>query len=204
MTNHLNNLLRQSITTATNLLDSYRSLFDEIKDKAQDLVNSAHSIPEISRQISNTQLSSVQALQLINTATYDNQRLSNLVNVYYTPRLNELFFDIKQVVATLDNEFYQDTFIQSIKTTAEKERKRATFGFELDTILNHTKSLDISYQSICRFVSNNIFALDRLQRMVELIDRVQGKDLWLENKANQQTDDIMSNLETADDFDEFI
>lgn len=191
--------LSQVTQQSETLIEKLRGIYKEFVVEVDKHLKSGFTIPDISKRISDKKTTSTGAMKAINEATYYGQQLSNLYYSYYAPRVNELKSDINTLVFTLQNAFSNDPEVQAIKTSAEKERQFASFAF---TPLQHereAKKLSDSFYYLGKYTENVIFSLDRMQRMVDALDRLQGKEMWVDATAQEQAFSIIN--EASSDFD---
>lgn len=195
-------ILVSSTAQAKELLAKYHKLYNEFADEVDKHLRSGFTIPDISKRVSDKKITNAGAMRVINEATYFGQQLSNLYYSYYAPRLNELKSDISALVFVVQNAFSNDPEVQAIKTSAEKERQFASFAFEVLQCEREVKKLNESFYFLGKYTENVIFSLDRLQRMVDSLDRLQGKEMWVDATAQEQAFSIINSESDRFDIDD--
>lgn len=194
---------RNSVETQVReLIAKLEQLHNEFSAEVDKHLVSGYTIPDVSRKISDKGISATQAMMVINEATYYGQQLSNLYYSYYAPRIYEIKGDISTLVFALTASYYNDPEVQVIKTSAEKERQLTLFASEVLISERSAKKLAESFSYLGKYTENIVFSLDRMQRMVDSLERLQNKDLWVDATANEQAFSIVK--DNIPDFDDAV
>lgn len=180
--------------------DSYLVLFDELSRDIRKHSESEHSIPNVSAKIGKPGISAVKAMMAVNAAAFEGQKLTNTYNSIYAPRMNELFYDAKEVINTITHHFYLEQSVQEIKTSAEKDRQRNTHCFEADQIWGEIRKYADSLQFLGNYVNNIVYSLDRMQKMIDSLDRLAARELWVDSKAQDDALNVIAENPNLDDY----
>lgn len=183
---------RDSIEALKKMVERYGSLYRGIVQDVETHSKSKYSIPNVSAKIGKTGITALQAMQAVNEAAYEGQKLSNLYNSYYVIKLNELYFDSLAMIKNMTHLFYLEPDVQEIKTSAEKERQRNTFCHDLDMLHMEIKKYHENLVFLGKYVENVIYSLDRFQKMIDSLDRLASREMWVDIKAQ---DDAESNID---------
>ena len=201
MINDTKEFLNSTKAITQGLADSYQKLYDEFSAEVDKHTKSGQSIPDVSQKIGDKKITSTEAMRVVNEAVFYGQQLTNLYNSYYAPKLNELKHDMTSAIFALTNAFNTDPEVQAIKTSAEKERQFTIFAYDALQNERTVKKLHESFYFLGKYAENIIFSLDRMQRMIDSLERLQAKELWVDSTAQEQAFKI---IEDADDFDDAI
>lgn len=180
--------------------DSYKKLFDALSEDIKKHAESEHSIPNVSAKIGKPGISAVKAMMAVNAAAFEGQKLTNTYNVIYAPRMNELFYDARDIVNSITHSFYNEPSVQEIKTSAEKERQRNSTCFEIDQVWEQVRKYNGSLTFLGNYVSNIVYSLDRMQKMIDSLDRLASRELWVDSKAQDDALNVISENEEASEY----
>lgn len=173
--------------------------YGKFKEAIEQHASSEHSVPTITDYINKAE-SFTDALHKLNIASFEGQKLSNLYLAYYAPKLNEIYYDAKSLVNEVEHLYNTSPECESIKTNAEKERRFNMWAFDIIQCFDSIKKLKVSLDFLGKYVDNLMFSLARLQTLVESLDKLQGKDMWLDNKSQSTALNVIKDKVTADDF----
>lgn len=187
--------LNSSTEITKGLRDKYEQLYTEFQAEVDKHLQSGYTIPDVSKKIGDKKITSTQAMMAVNEATFYGQQLANLYNSYYAPKLNEIKHDIQIAVFALTNAFNNDTQVQQIKTSAEKERQLSQFAFKPLQYEREVKKWHESFYFLGKYTENITYSLDRMQRMIDSLERLQSKELWIDSTATEQAFDIINEAE---------
>ena len=179
-------VLSETLTLAQAIHNQYKELYKQFSDEIQAHLQSGFNTSEVAQKIGDKDLSTIQALALVNEAVFHSQRLANLWTAFYFPKFSELYIDLKNSVYTLTHAFNTDGAVVDIKTSAEKERQLQIFGYEVFTIQKDLEKYKASVESFGKYVENAVYTLDRYQKMIDSLDKMQAKSLWIDSQANTQ------------------
>lgn len=203
------NKTRDSILESIKTLEvKFREVYDKFSEDVSKHLDSKHSIPSVTREIARDDISSAQAMKTLVEASYEGQKLTNLYLVIYATRMNDIYHDAKLLTQTLYNTFMQDVQIQDIKTSAEKERQYSSFAFSVNTVWDKINKMNENQFSLGDYVKSIMFSLGRMQNMIDSLERLRAKALWVDSESQSKAMNILSdNNEEAedlkvDDFDE--
>lgn len=192
--------LAQSKETIQGVRDRYRELFDELSKDIKAHSESEHSIPNVSAKIGKQGISAVKAMMAVNAAAFEGQKLTNTYNVLYAPRMNELFYDGKAVCQALNHAFFNEISVQEIKTSAEKDRQRNSTCFEIDQVWEEIRKLHDSLYYLGSYVNNIVYSLDRMQKMIDSLDRLASRELWVDSKAQDDALNVIAETQDVQSY----
>lgn len=192
--------LKSSIALTKELRDKYYKLYTEFQTEVEKHLQSGYTIPDVSKKIGDKKITSTQAMMAVNEAVYHGQQLANLYNSYYAPKLNEIKHDTTSAIFALTNAFNNDPEVQAIKTSAEKERQLQGFAFQPLQYEREVKKWHESFYFLGKYTENITYSLDRMQRMIDSLERLQSKELWIDSTANEQAFSIVN--DQVPDFDD--
>ena len=173
-----------SLTTMQGLVTRYREIYEDFSKQVDAHSNSIHSIPEVSKQVGDEKISAINAMKIVNSAAFDGQSLTNKYHTYYAIKLGEIYYDSKAIEIALKQTFMQDPDTEAIKTSAEKERKYDSFASDILAGLQEIKKMQDGFIHLGKYVENIVYSLDRLQRMIDSLERLASKELWVDTLAN--------------------
>lgn len=184
---HANETREQIEKTLSDIVDRYQKIYNDFSAEVELHAKSKHSIPEVSKKLSLDKVRAVDGMRAINEATYEGQKITNLYYTIYAPKLSELYYDAKSCIAVLEHAFMTEPKIQEIKTNAEKERQCNNFMFEANQLFSTITKLSESAHFLGKYVESIIYALGRMQNMIDSLDKLQSKEIWVDSKANEQS-----------------
>lgn len=200
LSNEFNQNFESAKGTIKSIFDSYKKLFDELSADIKKHAESEHSIPNVSAKIGKPGISAVKAMMAVNAAAFEGQKLTNTYNTIYAPRMNELFYDARDIVNSITHAFYNEPSVQEIKTSAEKERQRNSTCFEIDQIWSEIRKYADSLQFLGNYVNNIVYSLDRMQKMIDSLDRLAARELWVDSKAQDDALNVIAENTNLDDY----
>lgn len=200
MTTATTEFLKETLALTADLKGKYQEWYNGFNEALNDYLIGEFTIPDVSKAISDKTITSIGAMRVINDAIYHGMKITTLYQTQYAPKLNELKYDIQSAVFALTNAFNNDPDIQAIKTSAEKERQLQMFAFEVLQNEKEVKKLHDSFAFLGKYVESIIYSLDRMQRMVDSLDRLQGKEMWVDITAQEQAMNIINDSTDLEQF----
>lgn len=169
-------------------------IYKQFSDEVQKHAESKYAIPSVTNKL--TKLTSpVQSLKLIAEAQFEGQKLTNQYYITFAPKLNEIYYDAFHLTKVLYQAFMNDPIIVPIKTSTEKERRYQSFSLSTIYIYNKIELISENFKYLGKYTESIVFALTRLQNMVDSIDKMRSKEMWAEETSSTKALDILSNSE---------
>lgn len=200
VTNQTKEYLASATETIKGLRDRYHKLYSDFSAEVEKHLQSGYTIPDVSKKIGDKKITSTQAMMAVNEAVYHGQQLANLYNSFYAPKLNEIKHDTSSAIFALTHAFNSDPEVQNIKTSAEKERQLAGFAFQPLQYEREVKKWHESFYFLGKYTENITYSLDRMQRMIDSLERLQSKELWIDSTAQEQAFSVIN--DQVPDFDD--
>lgn len=189
-------LKKDTLIALESLTETHKKLYDEFFKEVEAHSKSKHSIPEVSAKVGKSGISALQAMRAVNEAAFTGQQLSNIYQSYYAPKLNEIAWDANTLVKELSHQFYNEAVVQDIKTSAEKERQRNSFCHEADMLTRDIQKRQDNLYHLGKYTENVIYSLDRMQKMIDSLDRLSAREMWVDVNTQQSA---LNNIQPDDD-----
>lgn len=180
----------RAIASLNEIKSRYSKIYSEFYEKVEAHSNSEYSVPKVGMMLSDKSIRMTQALRVIHEAMFRAQEVTNSYNLIFGVKLNELQADASSIVRCFQVDFMNDPEVASIKTSAEKERQFSSYAKDILEVEAYIKSCSKSVELMGNYVKSLVFDLGRYQAMVESMDRMQSRELWLSDGGN-------SSFETA-------
>lgn len=196
----LNDATREAIAKTTTLLAKVKerqvSIYNELAGAVKAHAESNKSIPEVAHFVSNKGASSLSAMRCVAEAAFEGTKLTNQWNVLWAPGLSECLYDAKSLMLKLKKDFNDDDNVQGIKTSAEKERQFESNCIEPLLLERDIVKLDNMSQPLGKYVEGIVYALDRMQRMIENLDKMSAREMWV---STPDTDTALKVINSTED-----
>lgn len=179
--------------TYANMEKVYNSFLNDVKAHA----DSKNAIPNVTAKISDRATTPAKALKAIVDASFEGQKLTNNYYILAAPKINEYYYDTDALMRVLYNAFMNDPNTVMIKTSAEKERQYQSFAIDILQIKDKVYLLYENFTYLGKYTESIVYALNRLQNLIESLDKMKAKEMWVESENDKKVMDIISNDEMS-------